>query len=231
MPTPLSRRALLTGGALLGVTGWLGTAACTAPGTRSRPCRNPQVRRDRHSPADGRESSARVLLAYFSRPGENYYYGGRRDLEVGNTELLARMIAELIDCDVYRIEAADPYPASYDATVQRNVTEQDSDARPAIANPLDSIAGYDTVLLGSPIWNVRAPMIMTTFTDDHDFTGKTILPFVTYAVSGLGSVERDYAAACPGARIGDGLAVRGEEVSQHRTDVEAWLEAAGLLTR
>ena len=103
--------------------------------------------------------------------------------------------------------------------MQRNVTEQDSDARPAIANPLASIAGYDTVLLGSPIWNVRAPMIMTTFTDAHDFTDKTILPFVTYAVSGLGSVERDYATACPGARIGDGLAVRGEEVTQHRADV------------
>jgi Flavodoxin len=58
------------------------------------------------------------------------------------------------------------------------------------------------VLLGSPIWNVRAPMIMTTFTESHDFLAKTILPFVTYAVSGLGSVERDYAAACPGARIG-----------------------------
>jgi hypothetical protein len=39
----------------------------------------------------------------------------------------------------------------YDATVQRNVTEQDADARPGIANPLTSIAGYDTVLLGSPI--------------------------------------------------------------------------------
>jgi hypothetical protein len=50
------------------------------------------------------------------------------------------------------------------------------------------------VLLGSPIWNVRAPMIMTTFVEGHDFTAKTVLPFVTYAVSGLGSVQRDYAA-------------------------------------
>ena len=74
-------------------------------------------------------------------------------------------------------------------------------------------------------------MIMSTFIDSYDFTGKTVLPFVTYAVSGLGSIERDYAAACPGARLGDGLAVRGEEVSQHGTDVEAWLQAAGLLAR
>jgi flavodoxin len=134
-------------------------------------------------------------MAYFSRPGENYYYGGRRDLEVGNTEVLARIIAELIGCDVYRIEATDPYPDGYDATVARNVTEQNADERPAIANPLASIERYDRLLLGSPIWNVRPPMILSTFAESYDFTGKTVHPFVTYAVSGLGSTERDYTEA------------------------------------
>jgi hypothetical protein len=138
------------------------------------------------------------------------------------------MIAELIVCDVHRIEAADPYPASYDATVARNVREQNADARPAIADPLASIEQYDTVLLGSPIWNVRPPMIMTTFTQSYDFTGKAVHPFVTYAVSGLGSTERDYTASCPGAQIAPGLAVQGEEVTQHRAEVETWLRQAGL---
>ena len=50
----------------------------------------------------------RTLLAFFSRRGENYYYGGRRTLQLGNTEVLAGMIAERIDCDVYRIEEAEP---------------------------------------------------------------------------------------------------------------------------
>ncbi len=54
-------------------------------------------------------SRRRVLLAYFSRAGENYYHGGRRDLKVGNTEVVARMISKLIRCDVHRIRAADPY--------------------------------------------------------------------------------------------------------------------------
>jgi flavodoxin len=226
MHTRLPRRALLTGGLLIGATGWLGTAACSASSTSETTVPEP------NSPSSsGSSTPAGVLVVYFSRAGENYYYGGRRDLVVVNTEVLAGMIAELINCDVHRIEAVDPYPASYDDTVQRNVTEQETDARPGIANPLASIAAYETVLLGSPIWNVRAPMIMTSFTESHDFTAKTVLPFVTYAVSGLGSVERDYAAACPDARITDGLAVRGEEVTQHRADVEAWLRAAGLITR
>ena len=86
------------------------------------------------------ESRGRVLLAYFSRAGENYHYGGRTNLDIGNTEVLAGMISRLITCDVHRIEAADPYPEGYDATVARNVREQNADARPGIANPLVPLA-------------------------------------------------------------------------------------------
>ena len=164
-----------------------------------------------------------ILLAYFSRPGENYWNGGRRNLKVGNTEVLARTISARLDCDVHRIEAAEPYPADYEETVQRNVREQETDARPAIANPLPSIDRYDTILLASPIWNIRAPMIMTTFTERYDFSGKTVHPITTYAMSGLGATPDDYARSCRGARIGAGLAVRGEEARSARADVDSWL--------
>ncbi|WP_459385014.1 flavodoxin [Arthrobacter humicola] len=173
--------------------------------------------------------SRRVLLAYFSRAGENYDYGGRTNLDVGNTEVLAGMIGTLIACDVHRIEAAAPYSDGYDATVARNVREQDGNARPAIVAPLPSIEDYDTVLLASGIWNVRAPMIMTTFAESYDFTGKTVHPVTTHAMSGLGTTERDYARSCPGAVIGEGLAVRGETVRDAGPAVEAWLRRARLL--
>jgi flavodoxin len=106
-----------------------------------------------------------VLIAYFSRASENYHYGGRRFLEVGNTEVLVGMIRDRLACDVYRIEAAESYSDDYDDTVVRNVREQNADARPAIANPLPDIAGYDVVLLGSGLWNVRPPMIIRTFAE------------------------------------------------------------------
>jgi hypothetical protein len=38
-------------------------------------------RRERPAPVAGKN----VLLVYFSRPGENYWNGGRRNLRVGNT--------------------------------------------------------------------------------------------------------------------------------------------------
>ena len=183
------------------------------------------------SPSRGTAADTKVLLVYFSRAGENYFNGGRRRLTVGNTEVVAGMISRLTGCDVHRIEAADPYPDDYAPTVQRHVEEQNANARPGIANPLGSIERYDTVLLGSPIWNVRAPMIMTTFVEGLGFAGKTVHPLTTYAMSGLGTTERDYAASCPGATLGEGLAVRGEEVADAEPAVAEWLRRIGLLAR
>ena len=220
----MQRRSFLR----LALAGLGGTAvavplsACTAdsaPDARPDPTRGP-----RPAPSRGR-----ILLAYFSRPGENYWNGGRRNLEVGNTEVLARAISARLDCDIHRIEAVDPYPADYDETVQRNVREQDTGTRPAIADPLPSIDGYDTILLASPIWNLRAPMIMTTFTEGYDFAGKTVHPVTTYAMSGLGTTPADYARECRGARIGTGLAVRGEQARSASADVDAWVRRAGLV--
>ena len=105
MNTPTSRRTVLAGGLLLGASTWVGTAACSAPDSPS-PTLETITPEPTMSPAPTDAGTAsRTLLAYFSRAGENYYYGGRRDLEVGNTEVLARMISELIDCDVHRIDA------------------------------------------------------------------------------------------------------------------------------
>ncbi|MGW6921604.1 flavodoxin [Streptomyces sp. NPDC054950] len=180
-------------------------------------------------PASTGSPGKRVLLAYFSRAGENYFYGGRTELEVGNTEVLARMIGERIECDLHRIKAVDPYPDDYDETVARNVREQEADARPAIANLPSSLERYDTVLLAGPIWNVRAPMIMSTFAERFDFRGRTVFPITTFAMSGLGTTERDYAKSCPGATIGEGLAVQGEKVRDADGAVRSWLGRVGLL--
>ena len=92
-----------------------------------------------------------------------------------------------------------------------------------------SIKRYDVVLLASPIWNVRAPMIMSTFAERYDFSGKTIFPVTTYAVSGLGTVPDDYASSCPGAKLGRGLAVRGEKARAAEPAFEAWLRRVRLL--
>ena len=145
----------------------------------------------------------RILLAYFSRPGENYWNGGRRDLEVGNTEVLARTIIARLDCDVHRIEAADPYPAT--TTRPSRATSASRTRTPARRSRTrsTSTAGYDTVLLASPIWNVRPPMIMTTFTERYDLSGKTLHPVTTRRHERPRRAPEDYARVVQGAPLGD----------------------------
>lgn len=227
-PSGTSRRTALRGAAagLAGALLTAGTAGCVPGGTPTVP--SPDTNDPQRSAGPG-QNGGLVLLAYFSRAGENYYYGGRTNLEVGNTEVLAGMISALLPCDVHRIAAADPYPEGYDATVARNVREQQQDARPAISNRLPGIDQYNTVILASGIWNVRAPMIMATFAESYDFTGKTVYPVTTHAMSGLGTTASDFGESCRGATVAEGLAVKGEEVREAGADVRAWLQRTGLL--
>lgn len=214
------RRDVLTG---LAASAALLLAGCTGSGTDTPPSTT-LVPRPGMMPAGG----GRILIAYFSRPGENYYYGGRRTLEVGNTEVLAAMPAEHTGAQQYRIQPAQPYPADYDGAVARNRREQDRDALPEITGPPPDLPGFDTVLLGSPVWNSQAPRIMSTFLRGLEFTGKTVLPFVTYAVSGMAGIDEFYRRALRGATVTDGLAVRGEEVADASGAVETWLRTNDL---
>lgn len=74
-------------------------------------------------------------------------------------------------------------------------------------------------------------MIMRTFLESYDFTGKVILPFTTHTMSGLGRVPQDYADEAPGALVSNaGLVVETEaqtEVGRART--RAWLHGFELL--
>jgi len=220
---PIDRRTVLRSSVLLAATAL--AAACTPDDPQPPETTTP---RPQETPVP--TTSSAVLLVYFSRAGENYWNGGRRDLEVGNTAVLATKIVDRLGCDVYEIQAADPYPDSYDETVARNVREQDEDARPEIAEPLPDVTDYDTIILASPIWNVRPPMIMSTFVEAVDLTGKTILPVTTHAMSGLGRAPEVYGDLAPAATIGEGLAIRGEEVAETSADadLDQWLSARGL---
>ena len=140
------------------------------------------------------------------------------------------MIRDRTGADLYKIEPADRYPDSYDETVDRNNEEQQSNALPAIAGALPDVGPYEVVILGSPVWGSRAPRIMSTFLDGVDLGGKTVLPLVTYAVSGMSGIDDVYRSALSTATVERGLAVRGEEVRDAGADVDNWLRGHNLIS-
>ena len=174
-------------------------------------------------------TQSRILIAYFSRKGRNYRGGTIVDLPVGNTEVAARIVQSLTGGDLFRIETVRPYPDDYQETTEVAQYELSEDARPAILGRVERPGDYDVVLLGYPNWWGTLPMAVRTFLDAHDLSGKTVLPFCTHEGSGLGGSERDLRQACPGARVLDGLAIRGGRVAESQPAIAAWLRAAAII--
>jgi hypothetical protein len=61
-----------------------------------------------------------------------------------------------------------------------------------------NLDGYGSVYLGSPIWWGLPPTVVNTFLESHDFSGKTLIPFVTSGSSGVGGTDQRLRASCSG---------------------------------
>lgn len=170
---------------------------------------------------------SKVLVAYFSRAGENYVNGAVRKLAQGNTEVVAQMAAEIAGGDLFRIEPVRTYAADYTACTEEAADEKRRAARPELRALPASLDGYNTIVLGYPNWWGTMPMAVYTFLESFDFAGKIILPFCTHEGSGLSSTERDIARACPEAQVLSGLAIHGADVAtapeRVRPTLTSWL--------
>ena len=173
-------------------------------------------------------SDKKILVVYFSRTGEEYNVG---KITTGNTAIVADFIAQKVGADKFEIKPAKPYPDEYEPCTEIAKRELEENARPALANNIDNLAQYDIIFCGYPVWWSNLPMIMYTFLESNDFSGKTIIPFCTHGGSGLAGTERKIEKTCPNAKIRDGLAIVGkrcqDEPEAVKKDVEAWLKTLG----
>jgi flavodoxin len=170
-----------------------------------------------------------VLIAFFSRAGENYRDGKLVTLSVGNTEVAAGKIAAMTGGDLFKIKPLRSYAENYKTCTEEAKMELHNNARPGLKHYLDSIDSYDTIILAYPNWWTTMPMPVWTFLERYDFAGKVILPLCTHEGSAMGRSESNIRKLCPGAKIKPGLAVRGGEVEQADKRIREWLEDAGLL--
>ena len=110
--------------------------------------------------------TSNILVAYFSA--------------TGNTQRIARRIAELTGADIYLIQPAQPYAENpYDDSYKIQ-NEAYNDLRPGVANLPENLDRYDTIFVGSPIWWHQPAMVVCTFLESYDLSGKTVIPFFTY---------------------------------------------------
>lgn len=166
--------------------------------------------------AEGTDAAAgegTALIAYFSWSG--------------NTEAVAQEIQAQTGADLFEIVPAEPYTDDYDELLDIAQDEQSSDARPAIAETVD-LSSYDTVYLGFPNWWGDMPMILYTFLDEYDLSGKTIAPFNTSGGSGFSGSLDTIAEMEPEAEITEGLSLGDEEAEDCADDVAEWVVNIGM---
>ena len=177
-----------------------------------------------------KEETTDKLVLYFSRTGEQYTVGV---IEHGNTAIVAEMIAEKTGADLFEILPEDDhYPMTYQELTDVARREQKDKARPAYKGQLPDLSKYSTVFIGAPVWWGDWPMIMYTVFENNDFSGKTLIPFSTHEGSGLSGFDKKLQAACEGAAVGKGLAIRGNDAQNARDKVRGtvngWLTELGF---
>ena len=169
----------------------------------------------------------KALVVYFSRGDENYNVG---EVEVGNTEILAKGIARELGADEFKIEPKVKYPAGYMDAVEVATKERSAGARPEYVGEID-ISEYDTIFLGYPVWWEDLPMIVYTFLEKHDFSGKKVVPFNTHEGSGNAGTYEILKEKLPGAEVlGDGFNLTGVMARNERGLKRAlnWIKDLGI---
>ncbi|HIT53318.1 MAG TPA: NAD(P)H-dependent oxidoreductase [Candidatus Fimivicinus intestinavium] len=141
----------------------------------------------------------KTLIAYFSASGV--------------TARAAQEMASAVGAALYEIRPEQPYtPADLnwmDQMSRSSLEMNDPACRPAIAEPVQAMEQYDTVLIGFPIWWYVEPRIVDTFLESYDFSGKTVIPFATSGGSGIGKAEKSLKAHCPNAHWKEGRLLNG----------------------
>ena len=145
----------------------------------------------------------------------------------GTAKKTAEEIAKQVDADIVEIEPAVPYDSDrnhYNALARYAKREHDEDMRPAIKNHLP-VEDYDTIFIGYPMWWYTFPMILYTFFDKYDFSGKTIIPFNTHMGSRDGGTYETIRELAPKATVLPGLPVEMRDAEEKPEQaVSRWLE-------
>ena len=147
----------------------------------------------------------------------------------GTTRKVAEEICKVENGDLYEIVPETPYTKQdLDYTVKdsrSNVEMADESSRPAFVKKCDSIADYDTVFVGFPVWWGREPSIIDTFLEAYDFSGKTIIPFLSHGGYGPAGTLASIEKAAPGADVEKNVLALagGREMNSARQAVSNWL--------
>lgn len=178
----------------------------------------------------------KILIAYFA-VAENSEVdaissasvapGGSDDR--GLVRVLAEDIQSVTGGDLFSIQTSVDYPGSINALIDYAAEEQDEDARPDLTSHIENLDDYGTIFVGYPNWWYDMPMVMYSFFEEYDFSGKTIIPFNSHNGSRFSNTIRTIQELEPDAAvIEDGFTVNQSGVMDAADDIADWLDGLGF---
>ena len=143
----------------------------------------------------------------------------------GNTCKIAAQIHKLVGGDVFEIQPANDYPASYNDVLTLAKQEIRSGVKPELKNKIAGVEQYEIIFIGYPNWWNTFPAPVSTFLSEFSFEGKTIVPFYTHGGGGSGRSYTDITELCPGSEVLEGFSINGYAVNENNIDVKEWIKS------
>ena len=145
---------------------------------------------------------------------------------VGTISVLANMIHDHVGGDLYSIDTSVEYPVN--TLIDYAADEQEKSVRPEPINHIENFDQYDTIFIGYPTWWYDLPMVMYSFFDEYDFSGKTIIPFNTHNGSRFSGTIQTIEQLEPNATvIENGFTVNERNAAKSQSDIDKWLTGLG----
>ena len=156
-------------------------------------------------------SNGKVLIAYFSW--------------AKHTEKMANVIKEQTGADVAEIVRVKDYPTDYNECTEVALEEKNNKERPEIKDLGVNLDDYDTIFVGYPNWWGDMPMPVYTFLEKNNFSGKTVIPFMTSFSSGTSGTFNTIKSIANGANVLEGIHIYQNKIDQnnYENDIITWL--------
>lgn len=183
-----------------------------------------------------RENSDNKSLVVYFTPAENSGMDAISSATVTNwngedmgaAQVLANMIHQHTDSDLFSIRTTAEYPLEYNDLADYAKSEQDNGVLPELTTHIEDIGQYDTIFVVYPAWWYTMPQAVYSFFDEYDLSGKTIVPCATHAGSRLAGAPSTIKELEPNATvISDGFSVPASDVAGAENDVTEWLDQLG----
>lgn len=191
---------------------------------------------------DAGTGAGNVLVAYFSYP-EMTEASDPDNLEpeeenstvvkdgkiYGNNEYVANIIARETGADTFRILTTRTYPTDHQELIAQAKDEMNAGDRPALAEPIPDLSGYDTVFIGYPIWWGDLPPVMMSFLEQAELADKKVYLFNTHGGSGNAGTKETIKGILSDSEVSDdNLVISRDVVADSESDVVDWVHGLRL---